>query len=49
VLRELHPIPARALSEGWLRWELEDILSAHARRLGVALTRPQKISIISRV
>jgi hypothetical protein len=49
VLRQLHAVPARALSEGWQRWELEDILSAHSRKLGVSLTPAQKRAIISRV
>jgi hypothetical protein len=49
VLRKLHAVPARSLSEGWQRWELEDILSAHARKLGVQLTADQKRAIISRV
>jgi hypothetical protein len=49
VLRKLHAVPARGLSEGWQRWELEDLLSAHARKLGVSLTAEQKRAITSRV
>jgi hypothetical protein len=40
-------VPARALSEGWGRWELDEALAVHARKLGLRLKPAEKAALIA--
>jgi hypothetical protein len=43
----LLPVPAQAQREGWLEWELDEPLAAHARKLAVRLTAAEKAAILA--